>query len=84
MSVQEVPGLRPRGPAANSATPCPLCSGTRSHVLRRFTVRHLAPGGTYRLRRCRDWRARVRDAAARRRHARDAVRREFYFLATPP
>ena len=54
MSVQEVPGLRPRGPAANSATPCPLCSGTRSHVLRRFTVRHLAPGGTYRLRRCRD------------------------------
>lgn len=39
---------------AAPAPPCPLCSGTRSHVLRRITVAHTKAGGTYRLRRCRD------------------------------
>ena len=46
-------GFRSR-PAAAPAPPCPLCSGTRSQVLQRITVRHLAIGGTYRLRRCLD------------------------------
>jgi len=40
--------------AVAPAPPCPLCSGTRSDVLQRITVRHLAIGGTYRLRRCLD------------------------------
>src|SRR5690348_11780181 len=39
---------------AAPAPPCPLCSGTRSHVLRRISVLHSRAGGTYRLRRCRD------------------------------
>ena len=39
---------------AAPAPPCPLCSGTRSRVLRRVTVTHPAAGGTYRLRRCSD------------------------------
>lgn len=35
------------------APPCPLCSGTRSDVLRRIAVSHPVAGGTYHLHRCR-------------------------------
>ena len=60
MSDHEIPvtlAARPAAPAFRGcppAPPCPLCSGTRSHVLQRFTVSHALAGGTYRLRRCRD------------------------------
>ena len=37
---------------AAPAPRCPLCSGKRSHVVRRITVKHPVAGGTYRLRRC--------------------------------
>ena len=42
-------------PAREAASPpCPLCSGTRSRVLRTIAVTHPMVGGTYRLRRCSD------------------------------
>lgn len=44
-----------RGAPATTPEPgCPLCSGTRSEVLRHVAVSHPKVGGTYRLRRCRD------------------------------
>jgi len=51
MSALELSSISP-SPAP--APPCPLCSGTSSHVLRRLTVSHPRVAGTYRLRRCRD------------------------------
>src|SRR5436190_12090260 len=54
MSDHEHPAALAMRAAATPPPPCPLCSGTRSQVLRRIDVRHLAIGGTYRLRRCLD------------------------------
>lgn len=54
MAAHEFPPMHATGNAAAPAPPCPLCSGTRSLVLRRIAVSHPRVGGTYRLRRCRD------------------------------
>jgi SAM-dependent methyltransferase len=56
MSAFDLSSILPPARAARGspAPPCPLCSGTKSHVLRRITVSHPVAGGTYRLRRCRD------------------------------
>jgi len=54
MSTLELPATLATRQGAAPAPPCPLCSGTRSRVLRRITVTHPVAGGTYRLRRCHD------------------------------
>jgi 2-polyprenyl-3-methyl-5-hydroxy-6-metoxy-1,4-benzoquinol methylase len=46
--------LAPALDVPTPATTCPLCSGTRSQVLRCITVAHATVGGMYRLQRCRD------------------------------